>query len=291
MYGQYRNSGISHLRSYADALEWFNNVTPIKGSGRNAGIKPLGHRNRTWFQILKLSDDSIACRCYNSDLVTFHPDGVVTVKTDSWNSQTTANFISDVLGLHAGVHDHDVQLGVDGGMYRIKSGIKIKREGIGYKVVEAERHEVYLIDRKKMNEIRKKVKPFRDFMAGMIKLREGKFMQDEILEIVDRGTNWTLEIRTWRENAEHTLPRLKAFAHTIMGENVDGNWYRGGLTLLWSGESFWGSRIFSMATLDKKLTDLLIATHPEVLLVSLCEPGVSKKNAYARFKSYKELQR
>ena len=42
---------VPYLFCYEDAVNWEKQVRPIKGKGRNAGIKPIGNRSRTHFSI------------------------------------------------------------------------------------------------------------------------------------------------------------------------------------------------------------------------------------------------
>jgi hypothetical protein len=297
MYGQYRNSGIRRLGDYEYAVKWYDTISPISGKGVNAGLRPLGHRNKMQFQIHKLSDGSIACQCWKTDVVTFHPDGVVSIKSDEWVSQTTAHFIRDVLGLGASVSDNDIVIPIGDGKYRLKDGLKIKRGDSGkWMVTVSAPHEVYHIDRKKMNALRKQVEPFRSFIVGMVKLREGEFDRDELDEALaamgtDRSANWALGVRPWREDVVQVLPRLEKFIAAVSDEGQRENWYSSAMQLIWSGRA-WPTRIRTTPNLlNKSLDGLLIATHPEVLLVSQCEPGVFKKNAYEKFKPYKDLKR
>jgi hypothetical protein len=230
-------------------------------------------------------------------VVTFHPDGIVSIKSDSWVSQTTAHFIRDVLGIGASVSDNDIVLPMGDGAYRLKDGMKIKRNDLGrWVVVDAAPHEVYHIGRKRMAELRKRVEPFRTFLIGMIKLREGQFEKDEMEEalkalgIVSAG-NWSLEVRPWREDTAHVLHRMESFVAIASDEGQRENWYSSALQLVWSGRPHYRRIYVDIKAVSKDLDNLLIATHPEVLLVSQCEPGVFKKNAYEKFKPYKDLKR
>jgi hypothetical protein len=249
------------------------------------------------FQIHKLSDGSIACRCWKTDVVTFHPDGIVSIKSDSWVSQTTAHFIRDVLGLGASVTDNDIVIPIGDGRYRLKDGLKIKRGDSGkWMATVSAPHEVYHIDRKKMNALRKQVEPFRSFIVGMVKLREGEFDRDELDEALaamgtDRSANWALEIRPWREDVAHVLPRLEKFIARVSGEEQRENWYSSSMQMIWSGYGYISRMRTNPKEVSKRLDELLIATHPEVLLVSQCEPGVFKMNNYGKFKPYKDLKR
>jgi len=157
-------------------------------------------------------------------------------------------------------------------------------------------HEVYHIDRKKMNALRKQVEPFRAFLIGMIKLREGEFERDELDEALktlgtDRSANWALAVRPWREDVVHVLPRLEKFIAAVSGEEQRENWYSSSMQMIWSGYGYLARMRVNTKEVSKHLDELLIATHPEVLLVSQCEPGVFKKNAYEKFKPYKDLKR
>lgn len=290
-----RNSGIHKLHDYKAALEWFERVKPIRGSGANAGVKPLGHRDRPHFQILKGEAGEIKCRCYNTDVVTFHPDGIVHINNAGWNTMTTANFIYDVVRIGSVISDNDLQVSIGGGWYRVKSGIKIKRNESGvYEVIEFAPHAIYNIDRKKMNALRKQVKPYRDFVAGMLKVREPVFERGELEAAlhetgVTLGSNWSLEVRHWREDAAQIKPRLYKFFETITQEDKEGNWYRAFLQLVWSGVAYHHRVIAAPALVNKMLDELLIATHPEVLIVNYCAAGEFKKNAYEKFVPYKEM--
>lgn len=291
MFGQYRNSGIRRLFSYDEALRWYKDTPPINGKGRNAGLRPLGHRNKMHFQI-RMQGDAVECVCYDTPVVTFHPDGVVAIKDGGFVSQTTAHFIRDVLGIGASVSDKDIVLRVNDGYHRLKTGVKVKKNERGtYEVVDVAPHDLYHIDRRLMKELRKPVAAYRTYLCGLIKLRAGVFEREELItELPYVDGNWSLELSPWREDAAPVQERMKQFIQTVSQEDQDGNWYRASLQLIWSGYAH-RSRLWTDPKQElKHLDDLLIATHPEVLLVSHCEPGVFKKNAYARFKKYKELQ-
>jgi hypothetical protein len=300
MYGTYRNSGIRRLYDYNEALSWYEKTTPIRGSGRNAGLRPLGHRNKMQFQIRKTDEGVILCRCYQTDVVAFHPDGVVHIKTNGWNSQTTANFIKDVLGIGTMVSDRDVQLRIDNGYYRVKDGIKIKRRdtlgsGGSYEVIDCQPHVTHGIDRRAMNQIRKKVQGFRTYLAGVIKLRGGDvFERDELnaaLEAVGttvRG-NWSIAVEQWRQDAKDISVRQHAALAEMMAEDKNGSWYRCALMLIFNSNG-WVSRIrANYQDVVKHLDDLLIATHPQVLQPVKVEAGVLRRDRYKKFLPYKEL--
>jgi len=300
MYGTYRNSGIRRLYDYKEALSWYERTTPIRGRGVNAGQRPLGHRNKMQFQIRKTDEGIVVCRCYQTDVVAFHPDGVVNIKTDGWDSQTTANFIKDVLGIGAMISDRDVQLCIDNGYYRVKDGIKIKRRDTlgsagSYEVINCQPHVTHSIDRKAMNQLRKKVQGFRTYLAGVVKLRGGEvFERDELnaaLETVGttvRG-NWDISVQQWRQDVKDVSVRQHAALAEMMADDKDGSWYRCTLMLIFTGNGWAGRIRASCQDVVKHLDELLIATHPEILQPVKVEGGVLRRDRYKKFLPYKEL--
>jgi len=57
MFSSHGYSDLPCLSSYAYAVATERGIQPIKGNGRNAGIKPLGSRNRASIQILRYSEE------------------------------------------------------------------------------------------------------------------------------------------------------------------------------------------------------------------------------------------
>lgn len=187
----YRNTGIRILRDYAEALSWFERTVPIRGREKR-GLKecrPLGHRNRPHFSIRKADDGSIECREYSESNipVTFHPDGTITVKA-YWVTTSTAAFIEEVLGVRAFVQDHSVVISVQCTQHRVpRDGLKLRRrdEGKGaLEVINPTVEVVHHIRRREANNVRSMYNEFRDFMSGIIKLRDERGLsQEELAEL------------------------------------------------------------------------------------------------------------
>jgi hypothetical protein len=300
MYGQYRNSGIVSIQSYAEAVKWHDNTPPIRGSGRNAGLRPLGHRNRMHFQILMDDEKNVRCRLYDTDVVVFRPDDTVFVTTDRYNTQTTANFISDVLRVPCGVHDHSVVVRLSGNDYRVGTGIVLGRKDKAWTAIEAKREYTYAINRKRMNELRKSVAAFRTYLSGSIKVRDGQldpemrdtFLREHLPKLgVPEGNAWSLRISQWREDAQITRIRLAKFVEMVQ-EGGAGNWYTASLWLMFSTNDSWrGSyaRRIEVSAATSLLDEVLIALNPDALDVKEVPEGIVKRNKYAQFKPYKEL--
>lgn len=77
------------IRSYAAALRHYDRVKPIRG--RATEVRPIGDRRRDQFAIHKRPDNKeVYLRMYNTDVITYHEDRRVSVRT--YNSTSTVQF-------------------------------------------------------------------------------------------------------------------------------------------------------------------------------------------------------
>ena len=84
--------------SYAGMKARHESTKPIRGDGTNAGVIPLGKRNKTNEQLVrKVIDGQVvyACRLYDTDCVEYWPDGSVLIRDGGFNTTTTGKFIHD----------------------------------------------------------------------------------------------------------------------------------------------------------------------------------------------------
>jgi hypothetical protein len=285
-YGGYRNSGISRLNNYAQAKEWYEAVEPIRGTGRNGGLKPLGHRNRTHFQILKGTDDEIKCRLYDTDVVTFFPDGRIFIKDATYITQTTANFISDVLGVRAAVQDRDIVVGIYGNSYRLRDGMVLARDEQGImRVLKVDKAYVHQVNRKVMSTLRKSVKDFMNYLNGSIKVRDnGRFNEEEkeaLLEhlgMEDYGFGLAA-VPTWRNETDDLRKRLVMFFDMVKSGDME-NWYRASCWLAFSQHTW--IKAISITPKQAKITmdNFILAAYPEALTKIEVPEGVVKRDRY-----------
>ena len=130
-FGYQRNSGISWFRDYGDALHKYENTKDIRGRVEEPK-RPLGHRKSVdMYSIRKKDNADIECVLYRTPVVTFHTDNTVSIWHDTWASQTTANFIPEVMGygVSARVYNHKLCLYVHGKEYFIRRGLATKARG------------------------------------------------------------------------------------------------------------------------------------------------------------------
>lgn len=315
MFGRAR-SGITSLTDYAAAKTKYETTKHIRG--RDTEQRPLGDRRRPHFQIQKRGED-IVCRCYGTNVVTYHPDNTITVHVPArWRTNTTATFIMDVLGRYrmgAGVRDHDVVLWLkgDGARYmRVGEATKFKIESNGNLTLLSNdrEHHVHAIDRKRMNELRKSIKPFRDYVRAALNLREGKFGIEEADVLRDflrdndicpdaLGSNdgwrekkhWSLDLpgdRWFNSYAGDTLEKWKDRAARVvkMMQSKDTEKFYGLMLLVaYTTKMTAAPANFNCALvyMENVITDLLIATHPDVLVKRSEAANMVERDRYTRF--------
>lgn len=168
----YRNSGITRIFDYAQALKQFHNTKPIRG--REIECRPLGHRDRPHFSI-KLNDkQEVECCEYNhTPAVTFRPNGEVLIKP-SWVSVSSCAFIEEVLGIRSYQSDYKVLVCVGAGLFdaSTKEGLVIKRsaENGNYQAVSFKRNVVHHIRRREANNVRLQYADITNYAHGYFKL-------------------------------------------------------------------------------------------------------------------------
>lgn len=289
----YRNSGIGVLRDYAEALSWFERVVPIRGREKRGlpECRPLGHRNRPHFQIRKADDGSIQCIDYNDKNipVTFHPNGTITVKAQ-WVTTSTAAFIEEVLGVRAFVQDHSIVISLQGKEYRVtRDGLLLHRLDNGQgtlalvnPIVEVVHH----IRRREANNVRSMYNEFRDYLAGLIKLRGDESMNEkELIELF--GSKWFEYVDTkgvtqrWESLDTPVLAysdpkRMKDLFAKITSENHEDQYFAAMHIIV--GANRWRMNLeVSLTALDR----CIIAYHKDEVLKEVPIPhGAIRRDTY-----------
>lgn len=315
MYGRGR-SGIMSLANYAAAKHKYETTKHIRG--RDTEERPLGDRRKPQFQIRKRGDD-IACRCYDTDVVLYHPDNTITLHVPiEWRTGTTATFIREVLGRHrtsTTVHDHDIILSLRGRNaqhLRVGETVRLQIENNEDLTLlsNSTQHFVHSVDRKRMNALRKTVKPFRDYLRATLKLREGRFNIEEADVLrdflrdndiypdalgPDDGWNvkkyWSLDLpgdRWFNHYAGDALAAWKERAAKMVRLMQTGSteeFYPMTVWLAYTTKTTGTPSSFNCALvyMENVITDLLIATHPEVLMRRSEAAGEIERDRYARF--------
>lgn len=285
MYGHNRNSGIRRIMRYEEALHRLTNTRPIAGKGVNAGIIPLGHRNRTHFQIRMRQDESIACRLYRTDVVVFDKDGTITIDPAGYSTVSTANFIGEVLGVNATQYDNRLIVKVNDGRYQAE-GLKLRSYAMGYEVLECKRDVVHNIDRKMMNGLRRDTQDFRKFLSGLMKIKDHTLTEEELAEVNIRDNGALSLISVWRHDVRVVVERHTKFNELVKSGDAE-NWHSAAMWLCASARySMWDKK-FDPRQVMALLDDISIALNPTVLVAKQLDAGVIKRDAYTRLKPFK----
>lgn len=188
---------IPALSSYKSALACYQGTLPIKGTGRNGGIRPLGNRRAGHLSIhlsylntldrSNFTEPTVCCRLYDTDCVRFYPDGTIHLDCGVHPTRSTIAFINRIVRRLGRNYSHvsSVTNGLDKTMlyhYVSKVGdkhpqtrvfpfpasfISLDADGVPPHPVTCKYHKV---NRKAANALRKLYKPFIDHAKVMIKL-------------------------------------------------------------------------------------------------------------------------
>jgi hypothetical protein len=166
------------IHSYASASRHEEDVEPIRGNGRNAGIKPIGKRSAAHMDMRRERNrtsplgnvgQAIVFRLYETDCVTYFEDGSSTIDTAGWSTQSTVVFI-DALVLGSFYNAPSCEGSY---LYRLDSkeflsGSKLHLDkGIP---LNPEHCIVHRVNRRAMREVRKLYAPFLKYARSMIKV-------------------------------------------------------------------------------------------------------------------------
>ena len=177
----YRNSGITRIFNYEQALAHFNDTKPIRG--RDVECRPLGHRDRPHFSIQLNDKQEVECCDYNAKpSVTFKPNGEVWIRPQ-WISASSCAFIEEVLGIGSSQVDYKIRIELESGTFVVpkKDGLVIKRDperGNNYHPLSVQRNVVHHIKRGVANNVRQQYADILSYAHGYFKL-EAKMPSDE----------------------------------------------------------------------------------------------------------------
>jgi hypothetical protein len=217
----YRSGQLPYLNSYAQAVAHHDSVKPIRN--RYPDIRPLGLRRRDEATIVKHAD-RVECWLYNTSVITFTPDDVVTLRTAGHDTALTASFIDEVLhrsGVHASQWDNSIIIWVVGDKeYRLFDGLQIKLDIETHSpvVLNGQPDTYHAVSRTRLNEVRGKYKPFIEYVTMMNKVCE-KLDVDGVKEVGKRDCEsflWQVEEACNIKDLEAMLYLYKRLAVTKM---------------------------------------------------------------------------
>ena len=182
----YRNSGITRIFSYEQALKQFNDTKPIRG--REVECRPLGHRDRPHFSIQLNDKQEVECCDYNAKpAVTFKPNGEVLIRPQ-WISASSCAFIQEVLGIGSSQVDYKIRVELAAGTFVVpkEEGLVIKRDperGNNYHPLSVKPNVVHHIKRGVANNVRSQYADVFSYAHGYFKLGATMPSDDEQREM------------------------------------------------------------------------------------------------------------
>lgn len=232
-----------YITSFKEAETKYNETKPIRGK-EHMDIRPIGDRRAQHMRILKIDNDTYACRLYNTDVVTYKRDGTVELYTNGWDTQSTRKFMNACLPYGYGVfkYKNRLHVSVDGVPYIIGNTTMTinlaTREVKGYMIPTKQ-----LVDRRSSKEQRAPFQPFVEFMKGYMELLQldapkaedpmeyygyqrelGEYIRDkqpipedkyiQMISVLVHDTYWSSNTRTF-EQAKSKLYRMLTEYRTV----------------------------------------------------------------------------
>ena len=218
----FRNTrfNIVPILDYQDAVAREASIKPIRGTE----IKPLGLRKNKHIRITKDPDGAIVCCFYQTEVVTFVPDGDIIIQINGWHTNSTVNALNSILGLgYFGrlwtgfyVHDRTVWLrDGNGETYPITHSNMhfIRKRDWPLYPKEKPSYEVHVLNRQGVTSVRTRYKDFENYLTNMMKLRadeRGKvqFSEQELFDMFGKTVLGTLG-----NGVEHYIPNTPTRLH------------------------------------------------------------------------------
>lgn len=167
------------IRSYASASRHEEDVEPIRGNGRNAGIKPIGKRSAAHMSMRRERNrtsplgnvgQAIVFSLYETDCVTHFEDGSSTLDFALWSTRSSAMFIDALVS--GAVYPASGSGGaflyrLDSKEFLFSGTLHTDDKGIP---LNPEHCIVHRVNRRAMREVRKLYAPFLKYARSMIKV-------------------------------------------------------------------------------------------------------------------------
>jgi hypothetical protein len=300
-FGYARNSGISWFRDYGDALHKYENTTNIRGRTEEP-MRPLGHRKSVdMYSIVKLENGDIQCVLYKTPVVTFHMDNTVTIWHDAWSSQSTANFIPEVMGhnVSARVFNRKICLSVHGRECFVpENGIKLRKEDDVWVVSNAPQEFIHHIKRKESNNVMSKYAEVFGYLERMKKLRfdgeKASFSKEEIEECFgDAKDNYARRLDISLDTHYKNAPKLYSDFKTWIDDDTENkhlSYYKVMLVLVNSvGWLDWNTeerrmKAYHWEEAKTKLKNMIWGYHRDQVFTPIgLKQGTVRRDTYGRF--------
>ena len=206
---------LPQIHSYEEALGHYAQIKPIRGSNNLRPIcKTKNGRRKKHMEIVR-RDDAVACRLYDTDVLTFFKDGTIEYNSGTWITNSTHSFASAILYPHVGFWTKQGHTEVSinwqhhedhAKSYHISPNqtIKMKCEGDSWVAIDPPKHFEYYLKRKEYNDKRKPLKEFQDHCIRMAKLADPTEQQADNHFTQERGANdWWYYLDMYKDLTLH----------------------------------------------------------------------------------------
>ena len=162
---------VPKVRNYAEALRIHSNTKPLRG--RAEEIRPLGNRRDADTYHIRKHGDAIELVLYKTPVITFEPDGDVVLFVDSYNSVSTHQFLSHVLGISAGGVRRTTVLTINNSKYTLagQDKLRLRMDNGNWCVLNPTQQWTWRLDRKAVTNVRSKYGEFYAYLKGFVNLR------------------------------------------------------------------------------------------------------------------------
>ena len=293
---QRSSCNIDHIYGYAQACERYDSIVPVRGTD----IRPLAARRYKHMQIRKHDNGDIACRLYDTDVVTFKPDGDVVIHLGGWASVTTCEFVSAIVGLRTWLFDNKMWcMAAQGGSVQSfplashGENIFFRNHMGSIEIRNPKIHSVHKVNRAGANNVRKRYADFRAYIDRTIRLRANevglaKINHGEMIEVFGPSEkNSKMPPELWFGPNYKTDPKTYADFQVLIDrygdEDKTQDYYKAFLWLAWSSDEYRRIEKVSSRGMLKILDDLILLFHREEAFTKVDCYGIVKKDPYIKF--------
>lgn len=222
---RYLPDDLPFLPKYQNALSWHEQVKPF-AKGKHVGEKPLG-RNRRYNRLMiwKGTEGQVIVKHYSTNILTYHTDNSVELDSGYMDSISTCQALQELLGADKFTRKKGKIYFRDenGHFFRIGDKLLVDANGVAVNpVIE----QVYVLNRKRFEDLKAKYKPFTDYTKQIVALTQGGREKDMNLagairidgdaRVFGRYGDWALRTDAysirWSTKAQSDV-RNKFFVH------------------------------------------------------------------------------
>jgi hypothetical protein len=163
---------VPQVRSYEQALSIFSNSKPVRG--RAVEIRPLGDRRDADTYWIRKNADAIELVLYKTPVITFTPDGEVSLFVDGYNSVSTHQFIGWVLGISVHGARRTTVLTINAEKFTLADSDKLRMrmgEDGNWSVLNPTQQWGWKLNRKEVTNVRTRYGEFYKYLKGFVNLR------------------------------------------------------------------------------------------------------------------------